>query len=384
MQTKNYIKIYLDTHRNKKVIFIWFTFDQIFINKAKSIGCRWSQTKKCWYLLYTNQNLKLFKNTFEDIAVIDYSNFKRQSIATSLKTHKASQKNTEVKIPDEYIDLLLRRRYSENTIKTYTYLFKEFLQFHYTKDPEKIDEEDIRKYQNFIVTKKKVSTSTQNQAINAIKFYFEKVLKRDKTTYYIDRPRKEKKLPEIASENEILKIIEVTYNLKHKSIIVILYSSGIRRNELLNLRIKDIDFNKNIIFVRSGKGKKDRTTILADFAKKTIIEYLNIFKPNYWLFEGMHRNRYSSTSVGNILKQASKYAKLNKVIKPHMLRHSFATHMLEKGVDLRYIQTLLGHSSPKTTEIYTHVSNKSLANIKSPIDYLFEDNIVNNNKLPNE
>ena len=185
-------------------------------------------------------------------------------------------------------------------------------------------------------------------------------------------------MPEVISENELIQILKVTDNIKHKAIIVILYLSGIRRGELIKLIIKDIDFNKKIIFVRAGKGKKDRTTILADHAALVLNRYLKIFRPNYWLFEGINRKQYSPTSIASILKNASIKAGLNKIVRPHMLGHSFATHMLEQGVDLRYIQTILGHESPKTTEIYTHVSKYSLAKIKSPFDAIFDKKVSNN------
>lgn len=206
-------------------------------------------------------------------------------------------------------------------------MFKYFLQYYSNIKPEDITEDNIRGYQNYLVTKRNISVSTQNQAINAIKFYFEKVLGRDKGEYFIERPIQEKKLPEVISEVELMKILKVTDNLKHKSIIVVLYSSGLRRSELINLRIKDIDFDKKIIFVRDGKGKKDRTTILADHAVLVLNKYLKLYKPIYWLFEGAKRKQYSATSIVAVLKNASIKAGLNKIVRPHMLRHSFATHI---------------------------------------------------------
>jgi site-specific recombinase XerD len=290
---------------------------------------------------------------------------------------KESRQIIGIEIPEEYVNLLIRRRYSENTIRVYSSLFEEFINFYPDKAPKDITESDIRKYQDYLVKKRKISTSTQNQAINAIKFYYEKVLGREKGDYYIERPRKENRLPKIISETELLKLLKATENIKHKTIITMLYSSGIRRGELLNLRIHDLDFEKKIIFVSGGKGNKDRTTILADKAILVLKKYLEMYKPNYWLFEGLDRKPYSPTSVLSILKKSSLKAGLNKIVRPHMLRHSFATHMLEQGVDLRFIQTLLGHSSPKTTEIYTHVTKFSLAKIKSPFDAIFDSKVSN-------
>ena len=352
-------------HRSNNVLVLKFKYNDELISLAKSIGCKWSSSNKGWYIYHSKENIRLINNAFKDKTNIDFSKVK--SILP-----KEDKKSVSVKIPKEYLDLLIRRRYSENTIKVYSSLFKEFIQFYSKIKPEDITEDEIRKYQDYLVKKRKISISTQNQAINAIKFYYEKVLGKEKGEYYIERPIKEKKLPEIISERELLQILRVTDNIKHKSIITVLYSSGVRRGELINLRIKDVDFDKKIIFVRAGKGKKDRTTILADHAALVLNKYLKLYKPNYWLFEGIKRKQYSAASVGSLVKKASIKARLNKIVRPHMLRHSFATHMLEQGVDLRYIQTLLGHGSPKTTQIYTRVTSYSLAKIKSPFDVIFE------------
>ena len=365
MSGKFILKVTPILHRNNNSLLLNFKYDDTLIALAKSIGCKWSATNRGWYVFHSNENIRLIENAFKDKADIDFSKIKSVIL-------KKKRKAELVKIPKDYKDLLIRRRYSENTIKVYCSLFREFIQFYSSINPEEITENEIRKYQDYLVKKRKISISTQNQAINAIKFYYEKVLGHDKGDFYIERPISEKRLPEVISERELLQMLKVTDNIKHKSIIVVLYSSGIRRGELINLRIKDIDFDKKIIFVRAGKGKKDRTTILANHTALVLNKYLKLYRPNYWLFEGMERKKYSPTSIASILKKASIKARLNKIVRPHMLRHSFATHMLEQGVDLRYIQTLLGHGSPKTTQIYTRVTSYSLAKIKSPFDTIFD------------
>lgn len=382
------IKLENGNHRGVEVLFISFPYDTEFIDKAKQAGCFWSLTKSCWYIANSVENIAKIKKAFTGFAPIDDCLLKVSKEEIFLPKKRNSEERIayrrpaiQAKIPDAYTNLLIRRRYSENTIKVYTSFFGEFLDFYKGKNPETITVQEISAFQDYLVKRRKVAASTQNQAINAIKFYYEKVLLREKVNFPIDRPIKENKLPEIVSEREILKMIKTTTNLKHKCIVAVLYSAGLRRGELLNLRIKDIDFDKKIIFVRNGKGKKDRTTILAESTGMALTSYLREYKPNYWLFEGIHRKKYSSASIGNIVRNASIKAGLNKMVRPHMLRHSFATHMLERGVDLRYIQVLLGHSSSKTTEIYTHVSSKSLANLKSPLDYIIESNPVINKKL---
>ena len=196
----------------------------------------------------------------------------------------------------------------------------------------------------------------------------------NKAYYQIDRPLRDKVLPDVISEGETLLILNALDNIKHKAIITIIYSAGLRRSELINLRKTDIDFDKRLLFVRGGKGAKDRITVLSEATASIMKIYLKQYKPNYWMFEGPNRTQYSPSSIRTILNKAVAKAGITKRFTPHMLRHSFATHLLEQGVDIRYIQTLLGHESSKATEIYTHVSKKSLAKIRSPLDRILEDN----------
>ncbi len=235
-----------------------------------------------------------------------------------------------------------------------------------------VSKEQINSYILWLIRKKNISESQQNQRINAIKFYYEKVLEKPKQYYAIERPRKTKQLPKVLSENEILSILKATQNIKHKAILGTIYSAGLRRSELVNLRIQDVQFDKNMLFIRAAKGKKDRTSLLSSSLSVVLHKYMQQCKPNYWLFEGVNRSKYSASSIARILHSSSQKAGIQKRVTPHMLRHSFATHLLEQGVDIRYIQTILGHESSKTTEIYTHVSTKSLAKIKSPLDKITE------------
>src|SRR5690606_15299778 len=186
----------------------------------------------------------------------------------------------------------------------------------------------------------------------------------------IGRPQKEKRLPSVLSEVDISKLIHATSNLKHKAILVTIYSCGLRLSEVLNVKIADVMSDKNILMVRQGKGKKDRSTVLSDRTIALLRKYYLEYRPKEYLFEGQHGGRYSARSVQNILKAAMRQANLRKYASVHTLRHSFATHLLENETDLRYIQALLGHSSSRTTEIYTHVSTKNLRKVKSPLDNL--------------
>jgi len=216
---------------------------------------------------------------------------------------------------------------------------------------------------------------------NGLKFYYEKVLGLQKQTYWIPRPRKEFKLPVVASEEEVVRIIVASENLKHQCIIAMLYSTGIRRGELIALKKADVDIDRKQVFVRGGKGKKDRTTILSDRMANALLKYYDAYKPRTWVFEGANGGQYSGSSIGKLLQRAVQKAGIDKKITPHVLRHSFATHLMDKGTDTRYIQELLGHKNLNTTAIYAHVSKKDLMLITSPLDRIFENNNLKNKNL---
>jgi len=195
------------------------------------------------------------------------------------------------------------------------------------------------------------------------------VLKREKLPYvYIDRPFKEKILPTVLSEEEVKQIINCVSNLKHKAILLTIYSAGLRISEAVNLKIADIDSKRKVIIIKDAKGKKDRNSLLSEKLLVVLREYFKQYKPKIWLFEGQFGGRYSDRSIQNVFRKACIDAKIMKKVSVHSLRHSFATHLLERGTDLRYIQELLGHSSSKTTEIYTHITRKGMEQVKSPLD----------------
>lgn len=188
---------------------------------------------------------------------------------------------------------------------------------------------------------------------------------------YLSRPKKEKKLPNVLSKEEVLSVLKSVDNEKHKTILFLIYSAGLRLGEVVRLQINDIDSKRMLIKVIQGKGRKDRYTLLSDVALKQSRKYYSIYKPERWLFPGGKEGSYlTERSVQKIFERACQKAKIRSDVSVHTLRHSFATHLLESGTDLRYIQELLGHSSSKTTEIYTHVTEKKLSNIRSPLDYL--------------
>ncbi len=275
-----------------------------------------------------------------------------------------------VACPEEYIQKLIEMRYAESTIKTYKQTFEEFVNFYGNETLEEISEEKIINYLRYLVNERKISLSVQNQAINAIKFYYEKVLLGKRTFYHIDRPRTEKTLPLVLSEEQVTDMINTIENLKHKAILMTIYSAGLRISEAIKLKITDIDSNRMQMRIEQGKGKKDRYTLLSVKTLEILKKYYREYRPSYWLFEGQTGGQYSEKSIQNVFHKAKDAANINKRATVHTLRHSFGTHLLENGTDLRYIQVLLGHSSSKTTEIYTHVTTKGFDKIVSPLDRL--------------
>ena len=219
--------------------------------------------------------------------------------------------------------------------------------------------------------KNKLSASYQNQIVNGVKLFFQTIEQSKLKVDLVHRPRREHKLPNVLSKEEVKEILNALGNLKHRTMLSLIYSCGLRRSELLNLKPADIDSKRNIIIIRQSKGKKDRIVPLSEKILLMLREYYVAYKPKEWLFEGQTiREKYSEKSLESVLKNALAKTKIKKPVSLHWLRHSYATHLMESGTDLRYIQNLLGHSSSRTTEIYTHVSTKSIQNIKSPFDDL--------------
>tara|TARA_R110000796_G_scaffold88850_2_gene191738 strand:- start:1766 stop:2839 length:1074 start_codon:yes stop_codon:yes gene_type:complete len=357
------------------MIGIKFQPDKVVQALIKSLSNpKWSNEYQMAYLPNTKQNLAEIFNTFKGVVWINYNRF---------LTNKPLHADNEVvdvqwfrkrkttlyyrTCPEEYLLKLELKRYANNTVRIYVSFFEMFINHYKEKELNALNESDIRAFLQRLI-QKGMSNSYINQAINAIKFYYEGVLGMPNRFYEIERPRKEHKLPRVISKVEILEIINNTNNIKHKCIVELLYGSGLRKSELLNLKINDIDSKRMLIRVENAKGKKDRYTLLSKTALEDLRIYFKEWKPVYYLFEGQKEKKYSGESVLKIVKLATLKAKIRQNVTPHILRHSFATHLLESGVDLRQIQVLLGHSSSKTTEIYTYVATNSFKTIKNPLD----------------
>lgn len=331
---------------------------------------KWSHQYECLYIPYTKEHIQHVFSTFKGVLWIE--NRLSQSTTKQQKRLRIPDKQ-QVKYYNSVIELeetLLRRRYSINTIKTYKYCFRDFIYFYNNKVPSDISIKEIKRFIYYLIKNRQVARSTQNQYINAIKFYYEQVLGRPTQTIDWERPKPKQKLPQVFTEHEIELLLQNIKNIKHQCILLCIYSAGLRISELVNLRISDILSHQNCIFIRDAKGQKDRYSLLSQKLLLLLRKYYRIYKPQYWLFEGASGSAYSRTSVQKIFKRALKNANIHKPATIHTLRHSFATHLLERGVNLRYIQNLLGHTSSRTTEIYTHISSKKLVEITSPLDFL--------------
>ncbi|MCP9765632.1 recombinase XerD [Lacihabitans soyangensis] len=326
---------------------------------------KYDQKTKTWSIPYNEKYVSDLRNIAETekqkFKYIEEPSDKQQPIKSIIPKTKAC--------PEEYLQKLLELRYSESTYKTYKHAFVEFINYYPDQTLEEISEELIINYIRYLVKDRKISISVQNTTINAIKFYYEKVLGGKRTFYHLDRPRTEKTLPEVLNLEQTKALLKNTKNLKHKAILMTIYSAGLRIGEAINLKVKDIDSERMQIRIEQAKGKKDRYTLLATKTLEILREYVQEYKPKKWLFEGQKGEQYSTTSIQAIFRQSKDLTGIMKNATVHTLRHSFATHLLESGTDLRYIQALLGHSSSKTTEIYTHITTKGFDQIKSPIDY---------------
>ena len=359
---------------NQKMIGLQFYPDKVIQALIKELpNPRWSKEFSMVYVINNKENLNSIFDKFRGVAWINGNSFFkekpiRDNGPVDINWYRNRSKTPSYKyVPEEYLRKLELKRYALNTCKTYIMHFEKFINHFYNKDIITLSEEEIRSYLQHIISQRK-SNSYINQAINSIKFYYEVVLGMPNRFYSIERPRKQQQLPKVISKEEIISMLEHTNNIKHRCIIGLLYLAGLRRSELLNLRLTDIDSKRMLIFIRNAKNNKDRYSLLSQTILKDLRIYYKQWKPKKYLFEGLLGGKYSAESVAKIVKRASVKSGILRKITPHMLRHSFATHLLENGTDLRYIQTLLGHSSSKTTEIYTQVALNNFKSIKNPLD----------------
>ena len=315
----------------------------------------------CAYMPASSFRLPSFYDRYSSYAYIDY---RRVYVR-----HPKPQR--EYVLPKGYLELLEQKRYSPSTIKTYRAYFSDFMEYHEGRNIDRLKVADINSYILYLVNEKKISVSQQNMRINAIKFYYEQV-KGGKRQYYggITRAKEYKTLPEVLSRDEVKRILSCLTNRKHHCMISLIYSAGLRRSELLNLTPQDINSERMLVRIM-GKGKKCRYSLLAEKVLNELRDYFREYRPQKWLFEGdTPGEQYSASALVKVLKEAADRAGIKHRVHVHMLRHSFATHLLEQGTDLRTIQELLGHNDIKTTSIYLHVTSAHKSSIPNPFDTL--------------
>ncbi|MDO8967421.1 site-specific tyrosine recombinase/integron integrase [Algoriphagus sp.] len=357
----------------KPVALLEFPFDQQLIDLVRTIpGSAWQPDLRAWAIPYSDELISQLLPLFRGKAWLDYTEFKR--VKVELKPAPISLPELSEKLVGEigkFSDWMRNLRYSESTIKNYSQGIGLFFRFMGNKNPELITNEDLELFNKDYIISNKYSASFQSGVINAVKLFFSNRLNRKLEPALIERPKQPRILPHVLSKEEVKAILQAHQNIKHRAMLSLIYACGLRRSELLNLKINDIDSKRGTVRIHRGKGAKDRVVPISEKILELLREYYKYDYPKEYLFEGEKLGeKYSEGSIQKVLKSALVKAKIRKPVTLHWLRHSYATHLLESGTDLRFIQELLGHNSSKTTEIYTHVSQKSLQKIKSPFDDL--------------
>jgi len=365
------------THNKEKRIGVSFKYNNALIEIAKKVdGYRYSKSLRQFHYPNTKETLRKLAEHFTAVAEVkmegDFAipeTKKPETVKSGEIVWELSAEGTQKLQKFKY--WLQSKRYSASTIKTYADALKAFLKFYRLKPVSEITNDDVIVFNNEFVLKHKLSSSYQNQVVNAIKLFFSSIQNTKIQIESIHRPKRQRLLPNVLSKEEIKLILNAHSNLKHKTMLSLIYSCGLRRSELLNLKLSDVDSKRHLLIIRQSKGRKDRIAPLSEKTIELLRNYFVACKPKVWLFEGQDKiSQYDANSLAAVLKQALQKSRITKPVSLHWLRHSYATHLLENGTDLRYIQEILGHTRSTVTEIYTHVSNKSLQKIVSPFDSL--------------
>ena len=354
---ENDVRYEIATHKGSDVIFLRFASRADLNEKVKTlVGVRWSASEKAWYVPDTAQYRERFGLPPKPLV----------SKRIAMKIHPINQAALKA-----FIQTLQLKAYSPKTIATYRNEFVQLLYALNENPVEILSAPQLRSYFLYCINSLKLSENTMHSRINAVKFYFEQVLKRENFFVDIPRPKRKLILPNVLAMGQVEKLFAQLENLKHKTMLYLAYSAGLRVSEVVNLRVKDIHSERMVINIRGAKGKKDRTVILSEGILELLRKYYQVYKPKEWLFEGQYKDcPYSTRSLQQIFHRAKEAAKIMQDVTFHSLRHSYATHLHEAGTDIKLIQELLGHNDLKTTLRYTHVSNRTLENIKSPFDSL--------------
>ncbi len=375
------IALYEFRHHQQSQLGIRFGYDREMINHIKTLdGISWSNTFGCFYIRANRQNFhRLFAHLNNRGYYVDYSAINSSALPDSDKEIILPENDRpQILAFRSYLD---GKRYSDSTIETYTAFVSKFLKYHDFKEKYRLA--DVDRFVEKEIAAKKYSISSHRQCISALKHYFELTEQEEIDTSKLKRPDKSKYLPGVLSKEEVIDLLRATRNLKHRCILALIYSSGLRIGELIDLKLDDIDVDRRQILIRQAKGRKDRYVMLAESFLPLFYNYLQSYTTKIYFAEGLSHGQYTASAVRSFLKESCRRARIRKRVTPHTLRHSYATHMLENGIDLRYIQALLGHSRPETTMIYTHVTQQDLAKIRSPLDESLRDLMERSKSDPN-
>lgn len=350
----------------------------------KILGIKWYPIERCWYIPCTREAYEILKKQITHLFIIDttelkqYLEHKKALVLHNDKPIRSITVNKIMSYPlcaenllalEAMRNKLIVKGYSINTIKNYLNEFHLLLRLLKERSVNELSKDHIQSYLLWLLKNQGCSETKVHTAVNAIKFYFEQVKGRGKEFYDLPRPKKPFKLPAILAEEEVLDLIKNIENIKHRTMIMAGYSAGLRVSEIVALKLKNIDSKRMMIHIQGAKGKKDRMVPLSKVLLALLRQYFIEYQPKEFLFEGQFGGAYSTRSVQEIM-QIAKQKVTNKMGGVHMLRHSYATHLMEAGTDIRIIQALLGHNSIRTTMLYTHVSKVAISKIESPLDKL--------------
>lgn len=363
------------SNQGKHYVDIKFAFDKKLVSIAKKCGAHWLKEEKIWRAPYSHGILERISHLFGEVAELKVD----EKLLSQWRKPKKFVERREYQLSDEaekalthYTRKMQVMGYSQRTVKTYTSMLKPFLSHFNDKAVDKIELKDVDKYNFEKVIRNRYSRSYQRQLIGAIKLFFDLRNSRQLDTRNLARPPKEHRVPVVLNRTEIADILKSINNLKHRTIIGMLYACGLRIGELLELRVSDIDLERQQLRVVQAKNRRDRYVGITGVFEIMLNNYLQAYHPENYLFAGARGAAYSSSSVRMILQRAVKKVGIKKRVTLHTFRHSFATHLLEGGTDVRYVQELLGHKKLETTQIYTHITRKDLVTIVSPFDNLMD------------
>jgi site-specific recombinase XerD len=372
-------------HRNIEVILLEYPYNAALNKMFRDLPfAKYSYTTKSWHIPKQKFLLQQVIDTTKLIATVSISALKLspEAIASKMVTTSLVVKEKKINTHNAqqlelYLQTLMLKGYSASTIKTYKNEFGVFLQTLKSVNANSLDTQRIRDYLMYCHKQLKLTESTIHSRMNALKFYYEQVLHQAQFFWEIPRPKKHLLLPKVISEEKMLSSLLAIKNLKHKVILMTAYSAGLRVSEVVSLKLEDVNSDRMQLFISRAKGKKDRMVPLSKTLLSLLREYYIKYQPKTWLFEGQVKAcAYSKRSAQELFANYFKQWGMPKYMSFHSLRHSYATHLLEGGTDIKFIQELLGHNDIKTTLRYTHVSKKELGKIESPLDRIFRNKNV--------